>query len=251
MSTIARVITLALVLICAGRASAQACDDGRVRVSGHCCWPGQRWSRAARVCDGVPQCPSGMSEEGESCVVRATATASTPSSPTTGTMAPTAPTIAGVATGPAVSTAGWPIAPGGRPNGVIDPVVRRGTDLFLAIAGGVAFGAGYLMGVIAAPILASTMPRWSEASDWPIAFVPVIGAPVGMLLSSESYGGDVVLGSISSVLQIVGLSLFLDAVCGYTLDIESGDEAAHPVARLRLVPSAPGAQAGLGLVLEM
>lgn len=46
------------------------CSSGQVSnadTSGHCCWPGQAWSRSKSKCVGAPDCPSGTHIEGESC----------------------------------------------------------------------------------------------------------------------------------------------------------------------------------------
>jgi formylglycine-generating enzyme required for sulfatase activity len=45
------------------------CEQGKRHLgSGHCCWEGQGWSKAAGRCVGIPQCPSGLSAVDEDCV---------------------------------------------------------------------------------------------------------------------------------------------------------------------------------------
>jgi len=54
---------LALIALISS-AVAATCPDGQVVVhrKGHCCWPGQTWSRAKKRCAGIPrECPEGWS----------------------------------------------------------------------------------------------------------------------------------------------------------------------------------------------
>ena len=51
-------------------AAQTACPDGQEisrDTAGHCCWPGQGWSRGRQVCVGIPRCPNGLHVQGESC----------------------------------------------------------------------------------------------------------------------------------------------------------------------------------------
>ncbi len=49
----------------AAQDAAVACEEGRVDVDGHCCYPGQTWSAEEDACDGVPdQCPPGLIANG-------------------------------------------------------------------------------------------------------------------------------------------------------------------------------------------
>jgi Tetratricopeptide repeat len=36
-------------------------------TAGHCCWPGQVWSKRRSTCAGIPQCPQGLVARGENC----------------------------------------------------------------------------------------------------------------------------------------------------------------------------------------
>ena len=50
--------------------SLSECPPGRAvsdETEGHCCWPGQVWARSRSVCVGIPECPSGLVVDGESC----------------------------------------------------------------------------------------------------------------------------------------------------------------------------------------
>jgi hypothetical protein len=40
--------------------AAAPCSEGRVDAQGHCCWPGQSWSKSKSSCVGAPKCPSGI-----------------------------------------------------------------------------------------------------------------------------------------------------------------------------------------------
>jgi formylglycine-generating enzyme required for sulfatase activity len=66
-----------LLLLCPFCALAEAddesCKDERVRnevTYGHCCWPGQNWSKDELRCVGLAECPMGRipSDDGEDCV---------------------------------------------------------------------------------------------------------------------------------------------------------------------------------------
>lgn len=47
-----------------------ACAAGRVRMPDgfHCCFPRQAWSSTRAICVGIPACPDGFEQNGESCV---------------------------------------------------------------------------------------------------------------------------------------------------------------------------------------
>jgi hypothetical protein len=65
-------VSLTVLGLWANPTQAQAaCPDGKlvtVDTAGQCCWPGQAWSKTKSKCIGSPDCPSGFSAEGESCV---------------------------------------------------------------------------------------------------------------------------------------------------------------------------------------
>jgi molybdopterin converting factor small subunit len=49
---------------------AETCEDGKTvseDTVGHCCWPGQSWSRMKGQCQGKPDCPAGYARDGEDC----------------------------------------------------------------------------------------------------------------------------------------------------------------------------------------
>lgn len=68
-----RNLLLVAVLSMAGAArAAEKCETGQVitaDTAGHCCWPGQAWSKSRKLCIGVPTaCPMGFVVQEESCV---------------------------------------------------------------------------------------------------------------------------------------------------------------------------------------
>jgi hypothetical protein len=66
----ASLLAAALLLALPGAAFAQGCPPGTVdspNAPGHCCWPGQIFSREAGVCRGLPQCPPGYAPMNEAC----------------------------------------------------------------------------------------------------------------------------------------------------------------------------------------
>ncbi len=68
----AQPVAIVLILVpTLAAAQAGPCPSGQVRsadTAGHCCWPGQAWSRVRQVCVGVPECPAGLQISGETCV---------------------------------------------------------------------------------------------------------------------------------------------------------------------------------------
>lgn len=63
----------ALATLCAHSAIAFAigcgpkCSDDKEAVDGHCCWPGQRWSKEREACQGTPRCPTGTTAHAGVC----------------------------------------------------------------------------------------------------------------------------------------------------------------------------------------
>lgn len=54
------------------RPASAACPAGQAVSAdtvGHCCWPMQVWSGSRETCVGTPQCPEGLSPQGEACVL--------------------------------------------------------------------------------------------------------------------------------------------------------------------------------------
>lgn len=227
-------------------AAAQACDDGRVRTAGHCCWPGQTWSRQERVCDGAPQCPTGMSEEGETCVVRAVVPTTPPVAPTiTPVVAPSAPSPT------ATSVETWPTTATARPDAIVDPIVSHGLDIGLVIAGAATFGVGYLLGIIGSAALDGECYAYDVTDphhgcgQWPAALIPLGGAIPSLYFPGTRfvhYSEVAGVGVTSTVMQIVGVWLVLHAVLGYTNEISEG--VAIGDAHLAFEPGAAGTQLG-------
>lgn len=266
-------------------ADAQACSGGRERVDGHCCWPEQTWSRAERVCEGAPRCPSGMDEEGEGCVPSAVPTAQVVSGTTpTSVLSPVAPrppTVLGGATSSstAISVVDWPSLPGPPPGAVVDPIVHRGMDDGLIFGGLITFGVGYLLGVaVGLADLASQNCHYTGSNDpfFPeepafdlgcesgaFGFVPFAGGLLsGTMVLADNPGShgyarvlrrEYVLGAagggLAGAAQLVGLWIFLHGIAGYTLDVFPAADLG-PTASLRLAPDAPGADAGLSMTLD-
>jgi hypothetical protein len=230
------------------------------------------------VCDGVPQCPAGTVEEGESCVAGAPITAPTPPPPTTtsGIITPIGPTTvtpsvapsAAAASPTATSTGGWPATPGGRPDAIVDPVVQRGTDMGLVIAGAVTLGAGYLIGIVLAAADEGTHNCYrymggtsyyfeygnTSCGSWPLALIPIGGAipanSVAFNGSRESGTTLALAGQIPvTIMQITGLWILLHALLGYTNEVTDGYSLGGS-ARLRIDPGAASAQAGLTATLS-
>lgn len=51
--------------------SSDSCVPGQVATEGargHCCWPGQHWSRHRRSCSGAPRCPTHFMRQNDGCV---------------------------------------------------------------------------------------------------------------------------------------------------------------------------------------
>lgn len=65
-------VSLSVLGLWANPAHAQKlCPEGQVTsvdTGGRCCWPGQAWSKTKSRCIGAPDCPTGFSVQGESCV---------------------------------------------------------------------------------------------------------------------------------------------------------------------------------------
>jgi hypothetical protein len=66
-SSVLAVVATALL---ANVAAAQNCPKGQEinsDTAGHCCWPGQAWSKSRGTCIGIPVCGPGYKVQGESC----------------------------------------------------------------------------------------------------------------------------------------------------------------------------------------
>jgi hypothetical protein len=216
-------LVLALsALVLPANASAQTCRGGRVRVSGRCCWPGQDWSNQARACVGPPQCPTGMVEEGETCVPDTTPAASpTTSTAPTGPSAETRPagivgtgqiTPTGTLETRATTIEGWPSATAGRLSSEIRRPILRGTPSIPGIVGGtVVLGVGYLVGFfVALGMDQSYECRSRSCIAWPIALIPIGGVIPSILVSIRSSAIPAVLAGVPlTVTQLVGALIII------------------------------------------
>lgn len=241
----------------ASSARAQDCSEGRVRVEGRCCWPGQSWSLEHGRCDGAPLCPPGLVEHGETCVASAlSALPSAPSPPgARGRDAYAEPTFPRAA-----STDGWPVAVGDAhaPGAWVFP--GRGEDEGLISVAFAIFDVGWLLGWIG--VLADEAAgcssdffgsgRTFSCGGWQIAGVPLVGGIVGGLVNfspgfrRSSFG--IAFGIPSVILEGIGLFVLLPIAFANStsepafMPIHLNDDV---TASLEL--SAPGADAGLSL----
>lgn len=63
---------LPLLTTLAATPSDASCAEGKLKgpdTAGRCCWPGQAWSSSRQACVGIPQCPAGLTAQGEDCQV--------------------------------------------------------------------------------------------------------------------------------------------------------------------------------------
>lgn len=157
-SAITLVLGLA-ILSSAAHASAQAaCTEGRVRTpqtQGRCCWPAQSWARDLGRCEGPPQCPAGLTAEGDDCIA--------PRGAVTPPVAPTAPPPRGgteiihpvqpsgviplgaIAPPAPTTPPEWPRAPGSGPDGLQNPRwVEESTDSSMVVGGITLISIGYV-----------------------------------------------------------------------------------------------------------
>lgn len=139
-------ITVAALAWIAAPAAAQTaeCAEGRVRVEGRCCWPGQQWSDARGRCENVPRCPEGRVEHGEDCVPMATSGLGSPLGPP-GLPPGPAPELPSVVP-PGTTTAGWPLAIGSPTAPDARAVIGRGEDEGLIVFSLVLFDVGWVFG---------------------------------------------------------------------------------------------------------
>ena len=149
-------------------AQAQDCAEGRERVEGRCCWPGQSWSLEHGRCEGLPECPSELVEHGESCV-GAVMTAP-------GSGYGSVPSIEpGEAPSIASSTAGWPSAHGAEDAPGAWAIAGRGEDEGLITAAFAVFDLGWALGWIG-----GFLNEWQTGgSSWVLSGIPLAGAMIG------------------------------------------------------------------------
>lgn len=247
----------ALLLLSAlgSRAAAQECAEGRIRVEGRCCWPGQSWSTELARCEGEPACPIGLVAHGETC-----AAAIERSGASTRGTGVTRAMYAGDATPSAASTEGWPSA-----TSAIDPpgawvVPVRGEDEGLISVAFAVFDVGYLMGWLgvlldeAAGCATTWMGGATSCNSWPYAGIPLVGGIVGGMVNNSSTGGwrrsgfGVGFGSASVVLEGIGLFVMIPIAFANS----TSERGYQPITLSEGVTaavraSAPGAEAGLSL----
>jgi hypothetical protein len=252
-------VVLGLSLACVAPAAAQSCAEGRARVGGHCCWPGQTWSTHDRSCTGVPRCPTGLVEDGESCVAAVSATAAPP------IVTPAVPPSEPEPSASADVGSAWPTLPGGRPEGVVNPrlVHRARLDVGLVVGGAVLFGLGYLGSLILSGIDGAQMRCYDHddvgsvaipcPTTWPISFVPLVGGLIqGVVEGGNNPNGHAENGigylphTFLAAGQVVGLVMLIVGALAEVDDLESATSSAS-----RLTFGAAGADFGLSFVQDL
>lgn len=253
-----RVALVAALLVAAPSiAGAQDCAEGRERVDGRCCWPGQTWSAERARCEGAPRCPEVLVEHGEACLA--------PAATAFPTRAPGEELdIAGAPVPPvyrASLRAGWPEREALGATELARPVRVRGEDETLIIAAMVVFDVGWIMGWMI-PVLEELTGGGCRAfgggttgscNSWPFAFIPVAGGITSGMTNFSgggrvNFGFGIGLGSPSVILQSVGIIAIAIALANETTEMGYQPLEDEPrTAGARLVPGAPGADAGLSL----
>ncbi|MCC6875985.1 MAG: hypothetical protein IT378_16880 [Sandaracinaceae bacterium] len=138
---------------------------------------------------------------------------------------------------------GWPTAPLGRPDGVVNPRVAEGFDMGLILAGAITFGVGYLTTVLTGIVADATSPcgygytSYSACNAWPLALIPLGGAMLNGL-GRGSTGYALGFGIPVTTAQLVGFSLVAHALVFRTSDVAPG-------ASLSFAPVASGADVGM------
>ncbi len=223
---------LSLALLCIVTAGEPPCAAGQERSSdtaGHCCWPRQAWSTTQQLCVGLPECPQGLSVQGQGCAV-VCAEGQTVGDETEGhccwpsqVWSRTRSVCVGVPQCPAGFTAAGeqctkpaavltpPAPPPAAPvtaappaaTEVAAPAAPKGTHMekkfrtSLITGGGILFGVGWFMGIataIGGAIYSSAVPAntcWSSVAD--VGWVPFFGPAIaiGGLGSHHAENGKV------------------------------------------------------------
>lgn len=258
-----------------------ACEEGRVRTEGRCCWPAQTFSVESGRCEGVPQCPIGLVEHGETCVAPAFTPLPAPGEGY-GDVAPPGypePSLSSRIS-PTASARDWSSVDelgASAPTHRVDVV--RGEDEALVTLSFAMFDVGWVFGWLV-PLLDDTTGSctdgdWSSTTrtscqSWPFAFLPVVGGIVSGLTEfgsgwrQQSVWG-VTFGSVSLVLQVagiiaVGISLGNETTEARYTPLDEPEETADVEGYERftettrsgpsfgLRPEAGGADVGLSLV---
>lgn len=261
---IARAMMFAVLLAAAPSiTSAQDCAEGRERVDGRCCWPGQSWSVERARCEGAPRCPEALVEHGESCLAPAIAASSGAAPGRVESVDP-----GGVPVPDLYRTslrAGWPERAVLGIEELARPVRVRGEDEGLIIASLVVIDIGWVLGwalvfmdeVSGGGCAPSGGSPFGGAriscSSWPFAFMPVAGGiTAGLTNFSGGFrttaGWGIALGSPSVIFQGVGIIMLAIALANDTSEIGYQPLVEEPrEAGARLLPGAAGADVGLSL----
>lgn len=188
-------LVFAALVLASVTASAQDCAEGRERVGGRCCWPGQTWSDDRARCEGAPRCPAPLLEHGDACV---------------------ATTIAGGYDDPSgvdapglVLTDGWPLREGSEHPPRARVVTGRGEDEPLIALACAIFDIGWSLGMMGGALDELQDGGWS----WPLSFIPLVGGMMGGLVDfapSRGFSGfGFGFGIPSIIFQGVGLFFLL------------------------------------------
>jgi hypothetical protein len=240
----ASLLAAALLLALPGAAFAQGCPPGTVdspNAPGHCCWPGQIFSREAGVCRGLPQCPPGYAPMNEACA------------PVAGGMQQPPPMYAPPPTPVRARTIpydGGPIPPGAK---LTDDKPLK----WLGYTGLIGLAVNYLASVVmvfATTRCGSGFTNYCHSySGW--LFVPLAGPWMGFALFNpndpDQIPGEVPFYILEGILQPVSLAAM---IIGFAyvkqkmtvLEPVTGQRKRDDKVRWTLLPSGPG---GPGLTL--
>jgi hypothetical protein len=185
---------------------------------------------AAFAAHASAQCPPGLAATPRGCVPGAPAVAPPMAAP------PMQVASAG-------SMRGWPVAPRGVPDGLVNPRATRGFDQGLIIAGAIVGGIGYLTQFFLAlgfdgQCWNARLSRPGACNAWPISMIPLVGGLLqGLGFNSSAY--SLAAGIPTSVAQFVGLAFVLHALVFQTNDLAGS----QPM--ITVVPTASNADYGL------
>ncbi len=211
-----------------------------------CAWPGLTHSAALGRCTGVPACPLGLVEHGESCVPPLEP-ALEPSEvdDVTARAALDRPGFSGdEAIEPSPLAPSWPSARTRWDRPRQQARLVRGEDEVLVTLALAVFDAGWILGWIGTGIGMASDPSsaWSGA----VSTIPVIGA-ITYGFTSRSGLSAYGFGIPSIILQGLGVIGLGIALGNETSELRLGPIGEH--ASLGVVPAATGADAGLTLRL--
>lgn len=249
-------LAAASLLAFAGSAAAQdECSEGRLRMEGRCCWPGQTWSVELGRCDGAPSCPGDLVEHGEACIAPAT---HAPMVYGPG-LTPYTPTLESTAS----STDAWPFAEGSDIAPSRTATTGRGEDE-VHIAGSFAlFDVGWVAGWVGVMIDEAnascggghgSFGSRHSCDSWPLAFIPVVGGILATTVTFNEWRSSgnpgIAHGIISVIFQILGLVAIPISLANETTELTypSIDLGAGVTASIS--PTAPGASEGASFLLS-